>query len=70
MAATDVDGDPLTYTLTGSDDSLISIDSSSGVMTFNTAPDYETKSSYSVTVNVSDGINTTSQAVTVNITNW
>ena len=55
VTATDADGDPLTYTLTGSDASLITIGSSSGVMTFNTAPDYETKNSYSVTVNVSDG---------------
>ena len=36
-------------------------------MTFNSAPDYETKTSYSITVNVSDGTNTTSQELTINI---
>ena len=39
------------------------------MITFNSAPDYETKTSYSVTVNVSDGTNTTSQALAIAITN-
>jgi hypothetical protein len=68
VSATDPQGDSLIYTLTGSDESALNI-SSSGVITFNTAPDYETKTSYSVTVNVSDGTNTTSQPLTINITN-
>ncbi len=68
VTATDVDGDPLTYSLTGSDASAISI-SSSGVMTFNTAPDYETKTSYSITANVSDDNYTISKAFIINITN-
>jgi hypothetical protein len=38
-------------------------------LTFNSAPDYETKTSYSITVNVSDGTNTTSQELTINISN-
>ena len=41
---------------------------SSGVMTFITAPDYETKSSYSVTVKVSDGQNSVSQGLTISVT--
>jgi hypothetical protein len=68
VSASDPDGDSLTYSLTGTDASSLSI-SSSGVITFNSAPDYETKTSYSVTVNVSDGTNTTSQPLTINITN-
>ena len=38
--ASDADGDTLTYSLSGDDSSLLSI-SSSGVVTFNTAPDYD-----------------------------
>ena len=33
------------------------------------APDYETKSSYSATVTASDGTNSTTQDITVNVTN-
>ena len=47
----------------------MSINSSSGVLTFNSAPDYETESSYSATVTASDGINSSTQAITVNVTN-
>ena len=53
--------------MTGTDASSLSI-SSAGVLTFDTAPNYESKSSYSVAVNVSDGTNTTSQALTLTIT--
>ena len=60
VTAADADGDSLSFGLSGTDASSLSI-SSSGVITFNNAPDYETKTSYSITVNVSDGTNTTSQ---------
>ena len=46
----------------------MSITSSSGVLTFNSAPDYETKSSYSATVTASDGTNSSTQDITVTIT--
>ncbi len=68
VSASDVEGDTLTYTLTGTDASSLSINSSSGVITFNSAPDYETKATYSVTLNVSDGTNTTSQAIIISVT--
>ena len=42
---------------------------SAGVLTFVSAPDYETKSSYTATVTASDGVNTTTQNITVNVTN-
>jgi hypothetical protein len=58
----------LTYSLTGTDASALSI-SSSGVITFNSAPDYETKTSYSVIVNVSDGERIATQVLTITITN-
>ena len=67
VSASDPENDNLTYSLSGTDASSLSI-SSSGVITFNSAPDYETKTSYSITVNVSDGTNTTSQSLTINIT--
>ena len=66
VTATDIEDDILTYSISGSD---ISIDSSSGVMTFNSAPDYETTTSYSATVTVSDGTDSDTQDITVNITN-
>jgi hypothetical protein len=69
VSASDAEGDSLTYSLSGTDASSFSINSSSGVITFDSAPDYETKSSYSVMVNVSDGTNTTTQAVTISVTN-
>ena len=52
-----------TYSLTG--DSL-EIDTD-GKISFKTAPDYETQNSYSSTLTVSDGVNTTDQAITVSV---
>ncbi|MDC0172999.1 cadherin repeat domain-containing protein [Gammaproteobacteria bacterium] len=70
VLATDEDvSDTLTYSLTGADASSFNMDGSSGTITFKTAPDYEVKPSYSIEINVSDGINTVTQAVTVNVTN-
>ena len=54
VAATDPDGDTLTYTLGGTDASSFSIVSTSGQLRTSAALDYETKSSYSVTVSVRD----------------
>ena len=66
VTATDGDGETLVYSISGSE---IAIDSSSGVLTFAAAPDYETKSSYSATVTVSDGSNSATQDITVSINN-
>ena len=63
ITATDADGDSLTYSVSGSEINI----SSSGVLTFVSAPDYETKNSYSATVTVSDGTASATQSVTVNI---
>ena len=65
VTATDVDGDSLTYSISGSEINI----SSSGVLTFATAPDYETKNSYTATVTVSDGTASTTQNITVNVGN-
>ena len=64
VTATDADGDTITYTVSGSE---INIDSSSGVLTFVSAPDFETKSSYSATVTATDGTNSVTQDITVSI---
>ena len=67
--ATDADGDPLTFNISGgADKDDFSIVSASGDVTFNTAPDYETKNSYVVVIDVLDGGFTTSQEVNINIT--
>ncbi len=62
VTATDGDGDPLTYSISGGADSAqFSINSSSGVLTFVAAPDFETPTDvggnnvYDVQVTVSDG---------------
>jgi uncharacterized protein YjdB len=60
----DADGDSLTYSISGSEINI----SSSGVLTFATAPDYETKTSYTATVTVSDGTDSATQDITVNVT--
>ena len=67
VTATDADGDTVSYSLSGTDASSMSINSSSGVLTFNSAPDYETKTSYTATVTASDGTNSATQDITVNI---
>ena len=67
VTATDADGDTVSYSLSGTDASSMSINSSSGVLAFNSAPDYETKSSYAATVTASDGTNSTTQDIIINI---
>jgi len=69
ISATDADGDALTsFSVSGDDAATVAI-SSDGVLSFTTAPDYETKTSYSLTVSVSDGAYTTSETVIITITN-
>jgi len=63
ITASDTDSSSLTFSISSTDLSI----NSSGVLSFKTAPDYETKSSYSETIRVSDGVNSTSQVITVNI---
>jgi hypothetical protein len=66
--ATDVDGDAITFSLNGGADvGAVSINSNSGVVSFNTVPDFESKNSYSFTVGASDGVVTVTQDVTITI---
>ena len=55
VAATDEDGDALTYTLWGDDAGSFGIDSATGQLMTSAALDYETKMSYTVTVTASSG---------------
>jgi hypothetical protein len=66
VLATDADGDSLIYTISGAD---ININNSSGLITFVSAPDYETTTSYNATVTVTDGLTLTTQDITVNVNN-
>jgi hypothetical protein len=64
VSATDADSDAVTFSVSGSELAI----TSGGVLTFASAPDYETKSSYTATVTASDGINSTTQDITVSVT--
>jgi len=66
--ATASDTSPVSYSLTGTDASAITINPSSGAMTFNVAPDFESKNSYSIVLNASDGDFSSSQDITITIT--
>ena len=70
VAATDVDGGTtLVYTLSGTDASSFSIVSTTGQLQTKAALDYETTTSYSVTITVSDGSLEDSIDVTIDVTN-
>src|SRR5215471_6181223 len=77
VAATDADaGTTLTYSIVGGADAgKFTINSSTGALSFVSAPDFEAPTDaggnnvYDVTVQVSDGSNTDSQAIAVTVTN-
>ena len=74
VTATDADGDPLTYSLSGTDANRLNIDAQ-GAIRFNSAPDYESpldadgNNVYDLLVTVSDGVNTASQEVSITVNN-
>ena len=65
LDASDRDGDALTYAITGP--ANISIDSDTGELTFNNAPNYEKRSTYSIKAFVSDGEATKTKRITINV---
>ena len=69
VAASDADGDTVAYSLSGTDADSLEINSSTGVLTFKTAPDYETKSSYSAEAIASDGTNASAQTISITVVN-
>lgn len=72
--ANDSDGDTLSYSLSGLDASLFTIDSSTGDISFNSSPDFENpvddgnNNVYNLTVTVSDGTNSATQTVSISVT--
>ncbi len=74
ITATDPDNDSITYTLAGADGAMFNV-STSGVVTFKTAPDYEnptdadTNNIYAITARVSDGSLSATKDFTVTVTN-
>src|SRR5699024_7174230 len=76
VTATDADaGTTLTFSISGgADQALFTINGTTGVLTFNSAPDFENPAdangdnNYEVSVQVSDGSNTDVQAITVKVT--
>ena len=75
--ATDPEGASLTYSLSGgADQGLFSIVSSTGVLTFSSAPNFESptdadaNNAYVVEVTASDGSQTDAQTITVTVTGW
>lgn len=73
ITATDPDaGQTLTYGIGGPDAAYFNVNTSSGAITFKASPDFETKSSYSITVTATDnGVPplSNSKAVTITVAN-
>ena len=76
VVASDVEGDPIRYSILGGPDAdLFAIDETTGVLTFVTAPDYEapldsaSDNFYTVMVSASDGTSSTFQSIQIMVTN-
>ena len=69
VIATDSDGDNISYSVSGDDASAVNIDPSSGAMSFLIPADYESVQSYSIKAVASDGIDETTQNISIVITN-
>ena len=69
VLASDSDTENLTFTITGgNEEGAYSIDAASGVLTTQSALDFDAVSQYLLTVEVSDGPNAVSAVITVNVT--
>ena len=75
-AATDADGDPLVYSLSGTDAALFTINADTGEVSFIAAPDFEAPGDddrdnvYDITVTASDGTNRTDHNVAITVTDY
>ncbi|MDE8602796.1 DUF4347 domain-containing protein [Marinomonas sp. RSW2] len=68
--STDADNDTISFSLTGTDAALLNINSTTGAVTLKASADYETKSSYSFNVVVTDngtGNLNSNKAITVSV---
>ena len=66
FSASDPENKALTYSLGGNDAASLTL-SSAGVISFAVAPNYEIKNTYSAAINAYDGLNTTVQAIVVEV---
>jgi hypothetical protein len=67
ISIADVDGDELTLTISGTDANSFSL-SSDNVLSLKQAANYNEKNTYSIILNLTDGINTVSKTITVLVT--
>jgi Ca2+-binding RTX toxin-like protein len=74
VMASDAEGDAITFSLSGADAALFTINATTGVLAFIAAPDFENpadadrNNAYQVTVTASDGVNRTAQNLTITVT--
>lgn len=74
VSATDAEGDTVLYNLSGADAALFTIDADTGEIAFAAAPDYETPldadgdNAYELTVEASDGLDSSTTDITVTVT--
>ena len=66
VSATDPEGNTITYSLSGTGSENFSVDSAGNISLVNSL-DYETATSYTLTLNVSDGVNTTSSDLIITV---
>ena len=75
LSASDADGDALSYSLSGADASVFSIEPSSGALAFQSPPDYENPQDsnqdniYELTLQASDGTNQAAQELNISVSN-
>ncbi|SFV62139.1 T1SS secreted agglutinin RTX [hydrothermal vent metagenome] len=70
LTSTDPDGNTTySYTISGTDAHFFDFNNTTGTLTLKNAPDYEQKTTYDVNVTVSDGLNTHTQPITLDIQN-
>ncbi|MDH5446500.1 MAG: cadherin domain-containing protein [Gammaproteobacteria bacterium] len=70
IAANDIDGPSATFSITaGNTGDAFAINASTGIITVASALDYETTTSYTLTVNVFDGLHNGTVDVIINVTN-
>jgi hypothetical protein len=67
LTATDSNNGTLYYDISGGDANDFSINTATGVITFNLNPDYEVKSTYNFTASITDGTNSVTQNITINL---
>ena len=69
VAASDADNDPLTFSIIdGNSDDVFSIESTSGEILLSEMLDFETTSSYSLTVQAADNESNATAIITINVT--